>query len=78
MNIIQFAIIIPMQTGNVDPNAMFRYFGFFMAFFIPISSILQSFGLTYVNGAWMISYLETNAAPTLSTEIEDEIIEFDA
>lgn len=78
MNIIQFAFIIPLETGNVDPDTMLRYFGIFMAFFIPLSSIVQSFGLTYVNGAWMLSYLEAGQAPAPPAETEDEIVEYDA
>ena len=79
MNIIQFAFIIPMETSNIDPDTMLRYFGILLALFIPFSSILQSFCLTYVNGAWMLSYLEASADPApAKPEIDDEIIEYDA
>lgn len=77
MNIIQFALIIPMQTGNIDTTTMFHYFGIFMALFIPFTAILQSLGLTYVNGAWMLSYVEASV-PSTSLNTKNEIVEYDA
>lgn len=73
MNAIQFAFIFPMQTAEQDPEIFLRLFGILMAFFIPLSSIMQSLGLTYVNGAWLLSYLEASQAPT-THETENEII----
>lgn len=76
MNVIQFAFMIPMSASNVDPAEMLRYFGIFLALFIPLSSIVQSLGLTYVNSAWMLTWLEAGTPP--SVDPEDEIIEYAA
>ncbi len=66
MNIIPFTFIIPMEAGGeINPETLFRYVGIFMGLFIPIVSILQSLGITFVNGAWMLSYLEASAPATL-------------
>ncbi len=77
MNILQFALIIPLETMGED--AIFRAMGIMMAIFIPLSTIVQSLGLTYVNGAWMLTYLEASKKAT-DSEIDsnDEIIEYDA
>ncbi len=78
MNIIQFALVIPISMNNTNPDLMLRYFGIFMAIFLPLSSILQGFGLTYVNSAWMLSWLEASAPSAAPTETENEIIQYDA
>ena len=78
MNIIQFAFIIPIDSGSIPPETIFRYVGIFMALFIPLSAILQSFSLTYVNGAWMLSYLEASTPAVPTHETENEIVEYDA
>ena len=71
VNILQLAFITPLQAGNI------HYFGIFMTLFIPFSAIVQSLGLTYVNSAWMLSYLEASPAPA-PLKTENEIVEYDA
>ena len=78
MNMLQFAFIIPMQNGNTDPDAIFRYLGIFFAIFMPLTALMQGFALTYVNSAWMLSYKEITEAPAASAEEEDEIVVYDA
>lgn len=77
MNILQLAFIIPLQVGNIAEETMLHYFGTFIALFIPFTAIVQSLGLTYVNSAWMLSYLEAGAA-SAPAQTENEIVEYDA
>ena len=76
MQIIQFAFIFPMSTGEIDPNSIFRIYGIFMALFIPISSLVQSLGLTYVNAAWALTYADGVAPDQVSGANDDDIVEF--
>ena len=78
INIFQFALILPMQSGNVDPDQIFRFMGILFAIFLPLSSLLQGLGLTYVNGAWMLSYLEVTAETPAPPTEEDEIVDYAA
>lgn len=72
---LQFAFIIPMSSGDIDPDSIFRIYGIAMAFFIPIASLFQSFGLTYVNAAWALTYLEISTQPP-QPELDEGAVEY--
>ena len=78
MYIVQFGFMFSMDPGSIDPETLFHYFGIFFALYVPFSAILQSISLTFVNGAWMVSYTETSAPPASPDETDDEIVEYDA
>jgi hypothetical protein len=74
LNLLQFAFILPMQSGDIAPETLFRYLGILFAIVMPLSSLLQGFVLTYVNGAWVFSYREAaQPAPDKDTPENDRI-----
>ena len=78
MYIVQFGFMFSMDVSHFDSETLFHYFGIFFALFVPFSAILQSLSLTFVNGAWMLSYIEASTPPALPDGTEDEIVEYDA
>ncbi len=76
MQVMQFAFMIPMSSGEIDPDTFFRFYGIAMTFFIPISAAVQSLGMTYVNAAWALTILDISSSTPDEAEIDDDVIEY--
>ncbi len=61
MQIAQFAFIfsdIANSAPVLGTSTFFKPLSILMLLFIPFASLVQGFGLTYTNAAWMLTYLD--------------------